>query len=156
MNSLVLKLVIITCLIFQYGCGIKFKRKSVQTEDKPVEMQQYDRSLVKTPVVATNDKMAPTDKFSESDAALITAYYADEANRVIRDDMIVHTRLTDKQEEKLGVTAFIPSDVQVMPLPLKLERKLSALPLDLIRVHVGTRVIIMNVKSRQILDIIKI
>ena len=70
--------------------------------------------------------------------------------------MVTHSHVSNKQEEKLVINAFIPGDVQVIPLPLKLEQKLSSLPMHLIRVQVGKQVIIMNVKSRQILDIIKI
>ena len=43
-----------------------------------------------------------------------------------------------------------------MPLPIELEKRLPSLSLRVIRVQVGTRVILMDVKSRQILDIIKI
>lgn len=154
MNSLALKVLIIGCLVFQYGCGIKFKRKSPQVTEKPVEMIQYEKQTSKD--VITKDKAKSPDKFTEKDTHLISSYYADKANQVIRQDMIAHTRLSQKQEEKLVVNEYIPRDLQVIPLPLTLERKLSSLPLHLIRVHIGKRIIIMNVKSRQILDIIKI
>jgi len=154
MNSLALKVLIIGCLVFQYGCGIKFKRKSPQVTEKPVEMIQYEKQTSKD--VITKDKAKSPDKFTEKDTHLISSYYADKANQVIRQDMVAHTRLSQKQEEKLVVNEYIPRDLQVIPLPLTLERKLSSLPLHLIRVHIGKRIIIMNVKSRQILDIIKI
>ena len=156
MNSLALKVLIIGCLVFQYGCGIKFKRKSPQVTEKPVEMIQYEKQTSKDVITKDKDKAKSPDKFTEKDTHLISSYYADKANQVIRQDMIAHTRLSQKQEEKLVVNEYIPRDLQVIPLPLTLERKLSSLPLHLIRVHIGKRIIIMNVKSRQILDIIKI
>jgi hypothetical protein len=159
MNSLALKLLIIVCLIFQYGCAIKFKRKSPPpTTDKPVEMIQYEKLSEKQVDDKDEDKDKPhsPEKFTEKDALLISSYYSDKANHIIRQDMIAHTQVTRKQEEKLVVDEFIPRDLQIIPLPLSLERSLSALPLHLIRVHIGKRIIIMNVKSRQILDIIKI
>ena len=154
MNSLVLKVLIIACLVFQYGCGLKFKRKTAQTTDKPVEMIQYENGSSKQ--AEEKDKVLAPGQFSERDSQLISSYYADKSNQVSRQDMIAHTRLSKKQEEKLAINEYIPTDLQVMPLPLSLERILSSLPLDLIRVHIGKRIIIMNVKSRQILDIIEI
>ena len=157
MNSLVLKLLIITCLMFQYGCALKFKRKSPPPlNDKPVEMIQYEKQSEKK--VEEKDKGKPhsPEKFTDKDTQLISSYYADQANHIIRQDMIAHTAVTKKQEEKLVVNEYIPRDLQIIPLPLSLERSLSPLPLHLIRVHIGKRIIIMNVKSRQILDIIKI
>ncbi|MDH5599926.1 MAG: hypothetical protein OEY78_01355 [Gammaproteobacteria bacterium] len=154
MNSLVLKLVIIGCLLFQYGCSLKFKRKSVPVSEKPAEMIQYEKRSEKH--VDVKNSVNLTDKFSEKDHQLISSYYTDKANQIIRQDMIAHTQVSAKQEDNLVINEFIPGDIQAMPLPLMLERKLSSLPLHLIRVHVGKQVIIMNVKSRQILDIIKI
>lgn len=154
MNSFLLKILIISCLIFQFGCGIKFKRKSTQATEKPVEMIEYEKLSSKE----KEDEGAPKKYtlFTEKDSHIITSYYSDKANAIIRHDMIMQTKTSIKQEEKLVVNEYIPRDIQVIPLPLKLEKMLSSLPLDLLRVHVGNRVIVMNVKSRQILDIIKI
>jgi len=74
----------------------------------------------------------------------------------IRKDMISHTKISKRQAEKLKIGRIIPREIQVMPLPIALEKILPSLSLHVIRVQVGTRVILMNVKSRQILDIIKI
>lgn len=164
MNSLVLKVLIIGCLIFQYGCGLKFKRKLPQVTNKPVEMIQYETQSEQQSDDKDKEKNKNKDKikvqtpgkFTEKDSHLISSYYADNANHIIRQDMIAHTRLSQKQEDKLVVNGYIPGNLQIIPLPLKLERILSSLPLELIRVHIGKKVIIMNVKSRQILDIIKI
>lgn len=158
MNSLLLKVLIIGCLIFQYGCALKLKKKSPLPAEKPVEIIQYEKQASEEVSGKDNDeeKVKSPDKFTDKDTRLISSYYADKANQVIRQDMIAHTRLSQKQEEKLVVNEYIPRDLKVIPLPLILERSLSSLPLHLIRVHISKRIIIMNVKSRQILDIIKI
>ena len=120
MNSLLLKVLIITCLILQYGCAIKFKRKTPQTADKPVEVIQFEKLSAKAKNVDEKDKVKSPDKFTERDSQLITSYYLDKSNQVIRQDMIAHTKLSPKQEDKLVVNEYIPRDVQVIPLPLKL------------------------------------
>ena len=56
MNSLLLKVLIIACLIFQYGCAIKFKRKMPQTADKPVEVIQFEKLSAKAKKVTETEK----------------------------------------------------------------------------------------------------
>ena len=70
--------------------------------------------------------------------------------------MIRHGRLSKEQKKLLAIGNIISHDIQVIPLPLKLERLLSPLPLNVLRVQVDTRVILMNVKLRKILDVITI
>lgn len=148
MNSLILKLILLSCLILQSACDIAFKRKATLNEAAPVEMSQDDNK--------SDKKVLLKSKSRSKDFDIIISYYADAANATIRKDMITHTEVSKIQAKKLVVGKIIPRDIQIMPLPLALERILSALPLDVIRVQVGTRVILMNVKSRQILEIINI
>ena len=156
MNSLVLKLIVLSCLIFQMGCAIQFKRKTTPTTEKPAEMIEFEKLSSKEKEKVKKDTPKNNIQFGEKDLHIITLYYSDKANALIRDDMIMETKTSVKQEKNLVINAYIPRDLQVVPLPLKLERMLSSLPLNLLRVQVGNRVVIMNVKSRQILDIIKI
>ena len=148
MNSQILKLILLSCLILQSGCDITFKRKVTKNETAPVEMSQDD--------IKSDKKVLPKSKGRSKDFNIIISYYADAANATIRKDMIMHTEISKKQAKKLAVGKIIPREIQVMPLPLALEKILSALPLDMIRVQVGTRVILMNVKSRLILEVINI
>ena len=156
MNSLVLKLIVLSCLIFQMGCEIQFKRKTTPATAKPAEMIEFEKLSSKEKEKVKKDTPKKDIQFGEKDSHIITLYYSNKANTIIRDDMIMQTKTSGKQEKNLVINAYIPRDVQVVPLPLKLERMLSSLPLNLLRVQVGNRVVIMNVKSRQILDIIKI
>ena len=154
MNSTILKLLLFSGIIFQVSCDITFKRKVEKDTEVPVIIDEQLKSSKK--VEPNKDKVKSGDAFSKSDSKIITSYYSDNTNSTIRQDMIMHTKISKEQTKKLIVDEYVPRDVQVMPLPLKLKNKLSALSLDKLRVQIGTRVILMNVKTRRILDIIKI
>ena len=148
MSSYLLKIILISCLIFQIGCGIKLKHKVSKKPDTKVEMRESSLN--------SSESIKPGIIFSKKDSRIITSYYSNRANALIRKDMIRHGRLSKEQKKILATGNIIPRDIQVIPLPLKLERLLSSLPLNVLRVQVDTRVILMNVKSRKILDIITI
>ena len=154
MNSPLLKLIIFSCLIFQAGCDITFKRKAVKEKAAPVVLDEQLQNS-KNPKVSKDVEINP-NLFTANDSKIINAYYSDKTNSIIREDMIMHSQISKEQTKKLVVNKYVPRDIQVMPLPLKLNRKLSYLSLDKLRVQVGTRVILMNVKTRQILDVINI
>ena len=154
MNSSLLKLILFSCIIFQTSCDITFKRKVEKEKKAPVVIDEQLKSSIK--VNGNKETGKSTNKFTKNDSELISSYYLDKTNSIIRKDMIMHTKISREQTKKLVVDEYVPGDVQVMPLPLKLNRKLSFLPLDKLRVQIGTRVILMNVKTRQILDVIKI
>jgi len=146
MNLQILKLLLLISIILQAGCAITFKRHSTNDAGAKVKVSKEQPNINET----------VKNKIWEKDFRIIETYYADTANASIRKDMISHTKINKKQQKNLLVGEVIPRDIQVMPLPLILERRLSDLPLDVIRVQVGTHVILMNVKSRRIVDIIKI
>ena len=154
MNSQIIRLLLLSCLIFQYGCDISLKRKDknhkvmAPTETNKVDASQASKKAAK--------KVSSNHKMKSSDLNTITSYYSDIVNATIRKDMISHTEVSKKQAKKLVVGKIIPHKIQVVPLPLELEKKLSSLLLHQIRVQVGVRVILMDVKSRRILDVIKI
>ena len=154
MNSTVLKLIILSCLIFQMGCGLKLKRKVTQPQDNQVEMLEHKALLSKE--VSADESSESGPRFGEKDSQLISLYFKDKTNAIVRHDMMMSTQVSKQQEKTLVVGEFIARGIQVMPLPLKLERMLSSLSLHLLRVQVADNVILMNVKSRKILDIIKI
>lgn len=146
MNLQIFKSLLLISIILQAGCAITFKRHS--TNDAGAQ--------IKTSKEQPDKKETAKIKAWKKDSRIIQSYYTDVANANIRKDMISHTQISKKQEKNLLVGEVIPRDIQVMPLPLVLERKLSGLPLHVIRVQVGTHVILMNVKSRRIDNIIKI
>lgn len=155
MNSYILKLILLSCIILQTSCGITFKRKVSSNAGSQVEMSEYKKNILSKKGKVTR-AVNPGLLFSKRDSQVIVSYYLDKANAVTRQNIIKNTKTSKKQTKNLVVDKIIPRDIQVIPLPLTLERILSSLPLNVLRVQVGTRVILMNVKSRRILDIINI
>ena len=118
-------------------------------------MLDYKKQSSKNTSAEDDTKDVPF-RFTTKDSQLITLYFNDKTNAVIRHDMMMSTQVSKKQGKSLVVGENITREIQVMPLPLKLERMLSSLSLNLLRVQVANNVILMHVKSRKILDIIKI
>jgi len=161
MNSFSTKWVVFISLILLAGCDIALKRKSESNPDYQAEMRKQ---------IAEDEKNGKNKKsksknsepvkaraiFSDRDTKLIKLYYGDESKSSILKDMIKHTWVSEKQAKNLTVTKRISNDIQVMPLPLELEKILSPLPRYSIRVQVGKNVIIMDIKSRRIIDIVKL
>ena len=152
MNSQILKIVLLMSVILQAGCEITFKRKSSNTESAQSGMIS-DKNQ---PIKEQSSNSSSEKKSLSKNFKIISLYYSNPVNATVRKDMITHTSISKKQENKLVVGKIIDRDIQVMPLPLELERILSPLPLHVIRVQVGMRIILMNVKTRRILEIIKI
>lgn len=156
MNIQVLKLLLLLAIIFQVACSVTLKRKSNNDKVTNVEMREYNVSS-KSESIKSSSKIAKTSlKFSAKDSEIIIAYYKNEANKIIRQDMVRRTTLSATHEKKIVVDGHIPREVQVMPLTLTLGKQLSLLPLYVLRVHIATYVVLMNVRSRRILDLIKI
>lgn len=160
MNSYKIKFVTLICIILITGCDIAFKRKTNNASDSQAAMNHPNIDTVNTVSSKKNksekNKVETKASFSERDSKLIALYYADKSNAVIVEDMVKQTYISDKQAKKLVISERIPNNTQVMPLPLELEKMLSPLPRYNLRVQVGKHVILMDVKSRQILDMIKI
>jgi hypothetical protein len=57
-----------------------------------------------------------------------------------------------KQIEETGV---LPTDLKAIPLPEKLEKKLSPLSPPYARFIVGSDVVLMNVQTREVQDVVK-
>ena len=147
MISQILKLALVSSLVVQFGCDITFKRKSEEKPSSYVAVKNIKNKTV---------KIKNSDAFSRKDARIISSYYKDDVNEIIKKDMITHSKISKKDEEKLVVGKIIPRHIQVIPLPLKLESALSSISLNMLRVQVGKYIILMNVKTRKILGIIKI
>ncbi len=159
MNSHLLKLVLLASFVFHTGCELTLKRKNQKTTDTQAAMSEHkDKSDKSILLKEKNKKKSVSTKavLSKQDSTIIASFYSNTENSIIRKNMIRLTNISQKQQKKLVVGKIIPHDFQVIPLPLKLERALSTLNLHLLRVQVGAKVILMNVKSRLILDIIKI
>ncbi|HFD33427.1 MAG TPA: hypothetical protein ENJ28_12065 [Gammaproteobacteria bacterium] len=148
MSLNIFKLLLLASLFMQVSCDITFKRNTDSNVSVSKENTIQHKALTKEEL--------KQEKQWRNDFSLIKSFYADAANSSIRKDMISHTKVSKKQSKKIVAGKAIPRDIQVMPLPMILERKLSTLPLHLIRVQVGAYVVLMKVKSRLIVDLVKI
>lgn len=153
MNSKIIKLILLSCLIFMVGCKLTLKQKDKNHKTDSVKMNSLETHHKNKNVTSNSSS---TRVMNSNELNIIAAYYSDEANATIRKDMISHTQISKEDAKRLQVGKIIPREIQVMPLPIELEKRLPSLLLNVIRVQVGIRVIIMDVKTRRILDIIKI
>lgn len=133
-----------------------FKRKSAASRAENTENSTDSKKTVVSKEKLKDAKITAHKSFSSNDKKMIRLYYSDSANATVLQDIITHTQTTKTQDKKLKTNEKIPSDVQVMPLPLELKRLLSPLPASVLRVQVNKHVILMNVKSRQIMDMINL
>jgi len=138
MNSFILKIILLLFLVMQAGCELNLKRKYNADEG-------LDSGNTKSDTV-----------FSRLEKEIIRAYFNDRANNRILHYAVKRSPISKKQNEKLRVFNYIPSDIQIVPLPIRLDNKLSQIPLSLLRVQVGKNIILMKVNSRKILDIVKL
>ncbi|HKK05750.1 MAG TPA: hypothetical protein VKA50_07875 [Gammaproteobacteria bacterium] len=58
----------------------------------------------------------------------------------------------ERQVERRGK---LPPGLQTHPLPRDLERRLPALPENYVRVRVGTDIVLMNARTRVVIDMVK-
>jgi hypothetical protein len=152
MKSFTLVVCLIAGLLLQSGCKIALKRKS----DPGAATQSSEMSRA-----AEKDSKSSKDKktarvFTQRDTKLIALYYSNEGNAQVLDDIVKQTSVSSEVQDKLKINQIIPNGVQVVPLPLELEKMLSPLSGYDLRVQVGKRVMIMDIKSRRILDVIKL
>lgn len=152
MRTFSLVICLIASLLLQTGCKLTLKKKSdpdavTQTEETSVEAKTDSKSA---------KKKKPVPLFTEHDTKLITLYYSNEGNAQVLEDIVKQTAVSDKVAARLKTNEIIPKDVLVVPLPLELEKILSPQPAYDLRVQVGKHVIMMDIKSRRILDVIKL
>ena len=152
MSSKSIKVILFIGIISLVSCDITFKRKTAVDSGMQVKPSSKKENVDNT----SKSKIESEFTFSRKDAHIVSSYFSDKANAKIRDDMVEHSALSKNNKHKIKVGEVIPHNIQVMPLPLKLERILSPLPLYMMRVLVGKNVIIMNVNSRKIVALIKI
>ena len=152
MKSFSLIVCLIAGLLLQSGCKIALKRKSnPDTATSPAEMSAAAEKDSKSSKAKKTSRV-----FTQRDAQLIALYYSNEGNAQVLDDIVKQTSVSSRVQGKLKMNEIIPNDVQVVPLPLELEKILSLLSGYDLRVQVGKRVMLMDIKSRRILDVIRL
>jgi len=187
MNSFMLKIILLICLVLQAGCDITFKRKynkndslkKAKTEQKIVSGKKSkkvtaekissvkevkvekktvkkEKEIIDLTGSKKNIKPKRYSAFTKSEKKIIRTYFKGRANNRILHYAIKRSPISKKQDKKLRVSSYIPSDIQIVPLPLELDNMLRQIPLSMLRVQVGKNIILMKVNSREILDIVKL
>lgn len=150
------------------ACDITFKRKN---DAQPAAMQEDSEKMVvqkpeSTPEKKPGDKKSdstaskkPKKKstsvlsgFSEQDRKSIGLYFTSPSNAKLLDDIVEQTRVSAAVHDKLTNDSQIPNSVQLYPLPLELEKQLAPLPLHLMRVQIEKKILLIDIKTRFILD----
>ena len=152
MKSFSLVIGLIAGLLLQSGCNITFKRNSNQDD----VAQSSEISAASKMYSKSSQEKIPLHAFTHRDIKLIALYYSKEGNAQALSDIIKQTSVNSKIQSKLKKNEIIPNDVLVIPLPLGLEKILSPLSGYELRVQVGKRVMLIDIKSRRILDVIKL
>ncbi|WP_372522391.1 hypothetical protein [Sulfuricaulis sp.] len=96
-------------------------------------------------IVLKDDSQTANFRFSDSDRAMIEGYYKNSASR---------QKAKSSAPAKLVKGNFLPSRIQGEPLPRELEQKLSPLPHPYARVRVGQDVVLMDKKTRVMVDVV--
>lgn len=152
-SKLNLSIIVLCTFVGLSACSnITFKKKYTQSEKAVSDSRLKSKSPKKYQELL---KQRRGEAFSQTDKELIKLYYNDKANATIIAKAITLTPLSKKDKSKLKVSNHLPMHIQVIPLPLELENILAGLPRQVLRVQVSKNVILMNVKTRKIIDIIK-
>lgn len=91
--------------------------------------------------------------FSDRDRAIIQEWY-EERRRHLPPGLAKKGKVPPGHARQWARWDSLPPGIAYRPLPPELERRLSRLPDDHVRVVVGTDVMIMNVRTRVIFDIL--
>lgn len=92
--------------------------------------------------------------FSDQDRHLISDYYSPRY-RSLPPGLAKKDRLPPGHAWRARVNQPINDDARWRPLPRDLEQRLTRLPAEYVRVVVGTDVVIMNVRTRMVFDILE-
>jgi len=90
-------------------------------------------------------------RFSDRDRVLIRDYY----RRHLPPGLAKKSRLPPGLRKQLYRHGELPPGLQGRGLPAELERRLSRLPDGYVRIRVGTDVVLMDRRTRVVLDIIR-
>ena len=163
--------VLLPALLALTACDITFKRKSASAMTEQTDKQQQTdknskqgktadgKKDAKKPEQKNKDSKPPVmtgKNFTAQDKELIQNYFKNVNNARVFHEAAELTRLDSKRKESLKVNTILSADIQVIPLPLELERGLSTLNSNMIRVQVENLVILMDLGTRRIVEIIKI
>lgn len=151
-SKLKLSIVVLCAFIGLSACSITFKKKYSKSPKEVSDLRIKAKSPEKYQKILEHRR---GEAFSQKDKELINLYYKDKGNANIMSKAASLTPISKKEDSQLKISHYLPPHIQVIPLPLELENILGKLPRQVLRVQVAKNIILMNVKTRKIIDIIK-
>jgi len=103
-------------------------------------------------VIIRDENTTVAISFSDREIKLIRDYYA---HHRLPPGLAKRSSLPPGLKKQLARRGKLPPGLSKEPLPHDLERRLSPLPDDYIRVRIGADVVLMNKKTRVVVDILK-
>lgn len=145
----ILLILVTTMALLVSGCDITFKRKSSSAQASSTSDKQRKS--------ATSGHSAPVSKeagrfFSSNEKKLITDFFYSASNEQILRDNYELTRTSEDLRSQIRTGSRLPANIQLLPLPLALEGKLSPAKGSLIRIQVEYSIILLDIRSRIIMD----
>ena len=161
MNSYGLRFILLCLLLTQAGCDITLKKKYSEKGNTTIENTKMGHKVIikkKAPgmIQKEYEQREVLKAFTRKDKAIITAYYKNNEATAILHYANKHSPLDKKQEKELLISKSIPQNIQLIPLPLDLDKHLTEIPASVLRVQVSNNIILMDVRTRNIIDIIKL
>lgn len=151
-SGLKLSIITLSAVVVLSACDITLKKKYIQSPKEFTELDAKQKSQKKYKKLLDHER---AQGLTQKDKRLITLYYSDVGNATIIAKAMTLTPISKKEDKALRVSHYLPLHIQVIPLPLELEKLLVKLPRQVLRVQVAKNIILMNVKTRKIIDIIK-
>ncbi len=107
-------------------------------------------------VVLADDDKSVSVVFSDRDCDLINNYYHNKKKRKrMPPGLAKRDRLPPGLEKQVRKRGQLPPGLQGRDLPYRLESRLSNIPNGYVRIQVGGDIVLMNKKTRVVIDIIK-
>jgi hypothetical protein len=103
-------------------------------------------------VVVEDENTRVEVAFSERDRHLIRDYYG---RRRLPPGLAKRSSLPPGLQKQVQERGHLPPGLQGERLPDELESRLSPVPEGYVRVRVGTDIVLMNTRTRVIMDVIK-
>ena len=92
--------------------------------------------------------------FSDHDRKIIHQYYSGNKRKKIPPGLAKKKRLPPGLEKQIKKHGKLPPGLEHRYLPHDLERRLERLPGDYVRIRVGTDIVLMETRTRLVLDVI--
>lgn len=147
-----LLILVTTMALFSSGCDITFKRKSSDASSSSSSARQHTTTAGNNGVALSKE---PGRFFSKTDKQVISEFFNAGNEQILLDNHGL-TKTSDDLRKQIRIGARLPATIQLLPLPLALEGKLTPAKGSLIRIQVEYNIILLDIRSRIIMDMFKL